>query len=229
MRPFGVNRYFIPHWGAFVLFHNMQNALYSPQTINAVVDQSIKNATMTSVQIATITGKRHKNVMQSIRNMEPAWEKINGLKFQLAEYTDKKGEKRPCYQLTKTECLYIATKFNDEARAKLILRWEQLEYERQPKVPTTMYEALIFAAAQAKMIEQKDATIEQQNQRLDESEQWFSIKRWAKEHNRDWRTYNWRKLKAVSYELGYPPKKTFDANYGEVNLYHKTVFRAVYP
>ena len=33
----------------------------------------------------------------------------------------------PCYQLTKTECLYIATKFNDEARARLVLRWEELE------------------------------------------------------------------------------------------------------
>ena len=33
----------------------------------------------------------------------------------------------PCYSLTKTECLYIATKFNDEARAKLVLRWEELE------------------------------------------------------------------------------------------------------
>jgi hypothetical protein len=29
--------------------------------------------------------------------------------------------------LTKTECLYIATKFNDETRAKLVLRWEELE------------------------------------------------------------------------------------------------------
>ena len=37
----------------------------------------------------------------------------------------------PCYELTKTECLYIATKFNDEARAKLVLRWEQLEREEQ--------------------------------------------------------------------------------------------------
>jgi hypothetical protein len=33
----------------------------------------------------------------------------------------------PCYSLTKTECLYIATKFNDEARAKLVLRWENNE------------------------------------------------------------------------------------------------------
>ena len=67
--------------------------------------------------------------MRAIRNMEPAWEKVNGLKFQLVEYRDQKGELRPCYQLTKTECLYIATKFNDEARAKLVLRWQELEME----------------------------------------------------------------------------------------------------
>ena len=55
--------------------------------------------------------------------------KVNGRKFALVEYKDMKGELRPCYQLTKTECLYIATKFNDEARAKLVLRWEELEME----------------------------------------------------------------------------------------------------
>ena len=55
------------------------------------------------------------DIMEAIRKMEPAWEKVNGLKFQLVEYRDAKGELRPCYQLTKTECLYIATKFNDEA------------------------------------------------------------------------------------------------------------------
>ena len=88
-----------------------------------------KVQTMTSLEIAELTGKQHKNVMQAIRNMEPAWEKVNGLKFQLVEYRDQKGELRPCYQLTKTECLYIATKFNDEARAKLVLRWQELETE----------------------------------------------------------------------------------------------------
>ena len=90
----------------------------------------IKVQTMTSLEIAELTGKQHKNVMQAIRNMEPAWEKVNGLKFQLVEYRDAKGELRPCYQLTKTECLYIATKFNDEARARLVLRWEELESEK---------------------------------------------------------------------------------------------------
>lgn len=93
--------------------------------------------TMSSLQIAEITGKVHKNIMRDIRNMEPAWEKINGRKFELVNYTDEKGEKRPCYSLTKTECLYIATKFNDEARAKLVIRWEALETGKEKPLSST--------------------------------------------------------------------------------------------
>ena len=33
--------------------------------------------------------------MRAIRKMEPAWVKVNGLKFQLVEYRDAKGELRP--------------------------------------------------------------------------------------------------------------------------------------
>ena len=69
------------------------------------------------------------DVLKAIRRMEPAWMRVNGSNFRLVEYQDKKGELRPCYSLTKTECLYIATKFNDDARAKLVLRWEELEME----------------------------------------------------------------------------------------------------
>jgi phage regulator Rha-like protein len=89
---------------------------------------------MTSLEIAQLTGKQHKNVMRDIRNMEPAWEKIAGLKFELGSYEDINGQLRPCYLLSKTECLYIATKFNDEARAKLVLRWEELEQDVRCKM-----------------------------------------------------------------------------------------------
>ena len=85
---------------------------------------------MTSLEIAELTGKSHSHLMRDSRKMEEAWERINRTKFGLVEYRDAKGELRPCYSLTKTECLYIATKFNDEARARLVLRWEQLEMER---------------------------------------------------------------------------------------------------
>ena len=83
--------------------------------------------TMSSLEIAKLTGKPHNDVLKAIRAMEPAWVKVNGGNFSRVEYKDAKGEMRPAFELTKTECLYVATKFNDEARAKLVIRWEELE------------------------------------------------------------------------------------------------------
>ncbi len=89
---------------------------------------------MTSLEIADITGKPHNDVLKAIRKMEEAWTKVQGGNFSLSSRTyelPNGGRKTvPCYELTKTECLYIATKFNDEARARLVLRWQQLEQER---------------------------------------------------------------------------------------------------
>ena len=115
-----------------------------------------KEQTMTSLEIAELTGKQHKNVMQAIRNMEPAWEKVTGLKFQLCEksYLLANGvtKKQPFYQLSKTECLYIATKFNDEARAKLVLRWEELESAHRGQSPCALPSPQKILAAADKII-----------------------------------------------------------------------------
>ena len=125
-------------------------------------NEIIKKETMTSLEIAEITGRNHKDVMRSIREMEDAWVKVNGRKFALVEYKDAKGEMRPCYSLSKTECLYIATKFNDEAWAKLILRWEELETKEVSliKVPKTFAEALRLAADQAEKLEAQEKMLE---------------------------------------------------------------------
>ena len=88
---------------------------------------------ITSLDIAKLTGKEHRNVLRDIRNMEPAWEKLHQLKFeqmQIRENLPNNGYRlRTVYALTKLECLYIATKYDDVSRAKLVLRWEELEKE----------------------------------------------------------------------------------------------------
>lgn len=116
----------------------MNNIVKVGETINA-------REYMTSKEIAEITGKRHCDVMEAIRVMEIAWVKIGRRKFPLTSYVDQWNREQPMYKLNKTECLYIATKFNDEARAKLVIRWEELETkERQnvPALPQTYLEAL---------------------------------------------------------------------------------------
>lgn len=96
-------------------------------------EPSVHKRTMSSVEIAEMTGKRHCDVMRSIRAMEPAWVKIAERKFASCSYKDENNRERPMYLLYYRECMYIATKFNDEARAKLILRWDELEKENRAK------------------------------------------------------------------------------------------------
>ena len=101
---------------------------------NDLIQFGESRQTMSSLEIAKLTGKPHNDVLKAIRAMEPAWEKVNGGNFSRVEYKDAKGEMRPCFELTKTECLYVATKFNDEARAKLVLRWEELEQKQRAQM-----------------------------------------------------------------------------------------------
>lgn len=115
--------------------------------MNELSTMIVDDERMTSLQIAEITGKAHKDVMRAIRNMEPAWENVCGRKFALTsrEVNQPNGGTREtsCFSLNKEECLYIATKFNDEARAKLIKRWKELEEQHQkPSVPQNYLEAL---------------------------------------------------------------------------------------
>ena len=61
----------------------MQNEMQRPsQTLN-------EQETMTSLQIAEVTGKRHSDVLRAIREMEPAWVKASERKFALATYIDE--------------------------------------------------------------------------------------------------------------------------------------------
>ena len=85
------------------------------------------NDTMTSLEVASVCGKPHADILKAIRKMEPAWEKVAQGNFSLGSYKDANGQNRPCYYLTKRETLFVATKFKDEERAKLVLRWEELE------------------------------------------------------------------------------------------------------
>ena len=94
---------------------------------------------ISSLDIAAVTGKPHNDVLKAIRKMEPAWERECGGNFSRTseKVNMPQGGVRliPVYQLTKTESLYVATKFNDTARARLVLRWEQLEREVRGKRP----------------------------------------------------------------------------------------------
>lgn len=123
--------------------------------------------TMSSLQIAEITGKRHDAVLRDIKNLLS--QGVNAHNFVAVEYIDKKGELRPCYQLTKKGCLILASGYNAKLREKIIDRWEELETGKHDggfQVPQSFSEALQLAADQAKQIEEQQKQIEQKDKAI---------------------------------------------------------------
>ena len=129
------------------------------QKINAMNTELLSIAqqraeTMTSLQIAEITGKEHKNVMRDIRSLLD--QGVSQLNFEPAEYRDEQGKLRPCFNLTKKGCLILASGYDAVLREKIINRWEELEREKITggfQIPQTLSEALRLAADQAERIE----------------------------------------------------------------------------
>lgn len=63
--------------------------------------QSSEMDYITSLQVAEITGKEHKNIMRDIRNLLEQLEDRGGFSFELTSYTDKSNRQSSCYRLPK--------------------------------------------------------------------------------------------------------------------------------
>ena len=88
---------------------------------------------MTSLEIAELTGKRHDNVMADIKAM---LEELGGvLSFQDTYIHPQNGQKYPCFNLPKRECLILVSGYNIKMRAAIIDRWRELETQL-PEVST---------------------------------------------------------------------------------------------
>lgn len=122
--------------------------------------------TMTSLEIAEITGKKHAHVMRDIRSLIE--QGVNGSNFGLVNYKDKKGEVRPMFELTPKGCLILASGYDALLREKIINKLEELEknHRDQYQVPQSFSEALMLAAKQQEKIEQQQLALESKNKEI---------------------------------------------------------------
>lgn len=83
------------------------------------------SATMSSREIAQLTGKDHRHVLADIRKMfEELGETSAGFS---ADLPDAYGRPQPAFKLPKRETLILVSGYNVGMRAKIIDRWQELE------------------------------------------------------------------------------------------------------
>ena len=71
-----------------------------------------------TLTIARVFGKRHTEVLRAIKNLDLPNE-FNRRNFASVDYLDKKGEKRPMYEVTKNGFMFLVMGFNGQKADRL--------------------------------------------------------------------------------------------------------------
>lgn len=116
---------------------------------------------MTSVMLAELVEKEHKNVLVDVRKLVEFYtqtysaEKSADL-IKSSTYVDSLGRTYPCFELSKDACLDLVTGYSLPHRHAVNQRWQELEQTAsadQSKLPQTYIEALeaLLAAEKEKL------------------------------------------------------------------------------
>jgi len=121
--------------------------------------------TMSSREIAELTGKRHADVMRDIRTMMEVLQQNADLRSvcKSSTYIGENDQSYPQYELDKDTSLTLLLGYDVVARMRVVKRWQELEAQAAPVVPVvvprTLSQALRLAAEQAEQIEEQQAAL----------------------------------------------------------------------
>lgn len=204
---------------------------------------TITSATMSSREIAELTGKEHRHVLADIRKMfEELGETSAGFS---ADLPDAYGRPQPAFNLPKRETLILVSGYNVGMRAKIIDRWQELEAQpAKPPVIRNQNLAMIIqmatemdaiqTAQQQQAIElaavQKE--IKSIGARSQPDTEFFTVLGYAnlagKKIDYKAAAQLGKKCKAMSDQCGYMTGTVPDARHGSVGTYHVSVLESVF-
>lgn len=148
------------------------NELESSKEIVAtkIDNQKANEVTITSLEIAELTGKDHKHIMRDIR--ESLDKVVDGgvSKFGHTYINPQNKQSYPCYKLPKREALILVSGYSVELRAKIIDRLEYLENQLKsntPQLPQTYAEALRELADKAEKVAELENKVAQDKPKVE--------------------------------------------------------------
>ena len=136
--------------------------------MNELINIEAKN-TLTSLEVAEITGKDHKSILRDIRDeINKLGEERGRLIFVPTEYTDNFNRNQPAFLLNYKGVLQLGARYNAETRFRLIEKIEQLQK------PMTIEDMIILQANEMKSVKHRIDVVENKvdNEiRIDHTEQ----------------------------------------------------------
>ncbi|HZW98358.1 MAG TPA: Rha family transcriptional regulator, partial [Bacillota bacterium] len=208
--------------------------------MNNLIMPSGNGATMTSREIAELTGKRHDSVIRTISTLisssiiqQPQIVEVKNHQGQTVKECVFSGDQG------KRDTLVLVARLSPEFTAAIVDRWQELESIDKPSIPQTYIQALealvesekqkeLAIATKAEIGNRREATamntasqaVKRANKleiELDQSQEWSTVKRMEIITGLK---FSWRLLKSAGSDLGIESKDVFDPNFGTVKAYH---------
>jgi phage regulator Rha-like protein len=203
----------------------------------------MRSTTMSSREIAELAAARHNDVVASIERLFD-----KGLLRSSRNTRQEATGGRPIevYDLIERDVYLIISGYSDEARAKIIDRWQELEAKQGLQLPNfsdpaaaaiawaEQYRARQLAEqTKAQIGHKREATamatastaVRKANKleiELDRSKEFATVKRMEMLYHGT--KFDWRVLKSTSAAMEMATIDVFDQNYGTVKAYHKDVW-----
>lgn len=132
--------------------------------------------TLTSLEVADMVGKDHKNVMRDISRIIEQLDGLNNERIYFIQdvYRDSKNRERDCYRLTKKGCELFSTRMTGAKGTQFavayIERFNQMEdHIKQVQIPTTQRELVQLALSANEETNQRIDVVETKIQEIEEN------------------------------------------------------------
>lgn len=209
-----------------------------------------------SLQIAEVFEKRHDNIIAQIRALPN--DDFNDLNFQLVKYSDKKGEARPMYNLTRDGFSLLVMGFTGQKayrwKIEFIKAFNLMEAElnrikatqQNSQKPLTQIEILQSSVAilaeqekRVSLLEDKTGDLHKEQlkvkhniNRLLNNDNYMTLIAFMNLHNINQKGYHLpslgKKAKKLSQEQGAFMGAVIDPRYGRINTYSTEILKQIF-
>lgn len=197
-------------------------------------------ATMSSREIAELTGKQHSNVMRDIRAMIERLSAGSDLNWhcETGTYIDEQGKPRDMYLLDKDTTLTLVSGYDAVLRFRIIKRWQELEAQSVKTLSPAEFllqQAQMMVEIERKSREHEDRIkrIECKQQAFEDGIRYFTVIGYVgykglPSVNLSQAQKIGKVAKQLSIERGLSIDRVRDQRHGLINSYHETILDDAY-
>ncbi len=199
-----------------------------------------ESQTMSSREIAELTGKRHSDVLRDVDKLLESLSADLRLGFQSTTYADNTGKSNRMFSMDKDSTTCLVTGYDANARMRIIKRWQELESAQPKQIALTPAQALhqmtglmVEQERRVAVVEDKVARIEAKQAAFEDGAKFFTIIGYVV-----WRgmlpiaaaeaALMGKKATKLSKERGVMIDRVRDPRYGMVGSYHESVLNDVF-